>query len=245
MLSRFGEIGEGVTCKVYKAFDKSGNIVAVKAYRKDYITHFYQETEILKILNHPNIVKLLDITNEFEIVLGWIYSNLHTFIKQCNTFQTKICLRQLLLGVEYIHSNDIVHCDLTPKNILYDGIRLKICDFGLSQVVGDGLTDTNIITANYRPPELLLEIATLYKYEVDMWSVGCIFAEMYPQSKQLFPNFFELMQDIIKITGKIPNPNLLPNLGVGSYDLMIKLLERDPKVRISASNALLHDYLNI
>ena len=92
---------------------------------------------------------------------------------------------QILLGLSYLHSCEIIHRDLKPGNILVNrNCDLKICDLGLARNISNELTDY-VVTRWYRAPELIL-MYTEYTYTIDIWSLGCIFAELL-NGKPLFP----------------------------------------------------------
>lgn len=88
-------------------------------------------------------------------------------------------MKDLLEGINYLHDRKIVHRDLKTSNLLYsnEGI-LKICDFGLARKAAQALMTQEVITMWYRPPELLLG-EYHYSVELDIWSVGCIMAELF------------------------------------------------------------------
>lgn len=118
--------------------------------------------------------------------------------------QIKCCMIQLLAGLEYCHRNEVLHRDIKGSNLLIDNYgNLKIADFGLARSYGEqGRRYTNrVVTLWYRPPELLLG-ANEYDASVDMWSVGCLLAELLTR-KPLFPGRDEAEQlDLIfQITG--------------------------------------------
>lgn len=96
-------------------------------------------------------------------------------------------LYQLLRGLKYIHSANVLHRDLKPSNLLLNAnCDLKICDFGLARVTSetDFMTEY-VVTRWYRAPELLLNSSD-YTAAIDVWSVGCIFMELMDR-KPLFP----------------------------------------------------------
>lgn len=111
---------------------------------------------------------------------------------------------QILSGVDFLHSNMIVHRDLKPQNILMTNSgRVKLADFGLARVYAETHTLTSVVvTLWYRAPEVLLQAS--YASPVDIWSCGCIFAELF-RRKVLFMGCSETDQ-LSKIFGGIGSP---------------------------------------
>ncbi|RWQ91659.1 mitogen-activated protein kinase HOG1 [Paecilomyces variotii] len=178
-------------------------------------------------------------------------------------------LYQILRGLKYVHSAGVVHRDLKPSNILInENCDLKICDFGLARIQDPQMTGY-VSTRYYRAPEIML---TWQKYdvEVDIWSAGCIFAEML-DGKPLFPgkdhvNQFSIItellgtppDDVIKTIcsentlrfvqslpkrERQPLANKFKNADPSAVDLLERMLVFDPKKRVSATDALAHEYL--
>ncbi|MES1919756.1 Cyclin-dependent kinase 18, variant 2 [Bonamia ostreae] len=116
----------------------------------------------------------------------YVEQDLDTFIQNCKTQisikNTKSLLQQLLLGVKYCHDNKIIHRDLKPQNLLINNkMELKIADFGLARIYNvenERSFSNQVVTLWYRAPDILMGSKN-YSTSVDIWSVGCIFAEMY------------------------------------------------------------------
>ncbi|MBA0547603.1 hypothetical protein Golob_018753 [Gossypium lobatum] len=183
----------------------------------------------------------------------------------------KTFLYQILRGVAYCHSHRVLHRDLKPQNLLIDRRTnaLKLADFGLARAFGIPVrTFTHeVVTLWYRAPEILLG-SRHYSTPVDVWSVGCIFAEMVNQ-RPLFPGDSEI-DELFKIFRILGTPNedtwpgvtslpdfkssfpkwpakdlatVVPNLESTGIDLLSKMLCMDPSKRITARSALEHEYL--
>ncbi|KAG4953115.1 hypothetical protein JHK85_039514 [Glycine max] len=202
------QIGEGTYGQVYMAKEiKTGEIVALKKIRMDNEREGFpitaiREIKILKKLHHENVIKLKEIVTDTDgnKYKGGIYMVFEYMDHDLTGLadrpgmrftvpQIKCYMRQLLTGLHYCHVNQVLHRDIKGSNLLIDNEgNLKLADFGLARSFSNdqnaNLTN-RVITLWYRPPELLLG-TTKYGPAVDMWSVGCIFAELL-QGKPIFP----------------------------------------------------------
>jgi len=278
-------IGNGAYGTVYKARDTiSDKIVAIKkvklALTEDGVPmSVLREISLLKQLgkaNHPNIVRLLDICHgqrmDREMVLYLVFEHvdqdLNLYIEKCPPpglapERIKDIMWQILSGVDFLHSHRIVHRDLKPQNILVsrDG-SVKLADFGLARIYDfSSLLTTVVVTLWYRSPEILL--GTTYATPVDLWSCGCILAELYLR-RPLFPGQYEIDQ-LGKIFGILGTPtesewpanssvmreafpvrssrgldSLFSDMDTQALDLLRRMLAFNPSKRISAAEALWH-----
>jgi len=276
------KVGEGTYGVVYKAKDLvTGDIVAMKKIRLDaedegVPSTAIREISLLKELNHPNIVRLVNvllIENKLYLVFEFLDKDLRKYSdivkKNMHKMLIKSYLYQLLKGICFCHQHRVLHRDLKPQNLLIDRKgNLKIGDFGLARAVGIPLrTYTHeVVTLWYRAPEILLG-GRQYSTPVDVWSIGCIFAEMVTCSP-LFPGDSEIDQlfKIFRCLGT-PTEELWP--GVSNFkdfkptfpqwignnlakqvpgieplglDLLKRMLVYEPSKRISAREALQHEY---
>jgi len=183
----------------------------------------------------------------------------------------KSYLQQLIKGIAFCHSHRVLHRDLKPQNLLIDKEgNLKLADFGLARAFGVPVrTYTHeVVTLWYRAPEILLG-GKQYSTPVDIWSIGCIFAEMH-QRAPLFPGDSEIDQ-LFRIFRGLGTPSEEMWPGVSSYpdykpsfpqwfaqplsklvkdmepmglDLLSKMLVYEPTKRISARDALAHPFFD-
>ncbi|KAG6902147.1 Cyclin-dependent kinase A-1 [Termitomyces sp. Mi166 len=225
--------GEGTYGVVYKARDTTTNvIVALKKIRLEaedegVPSTAIREISLLKELKDDNIVKPLDIVHadqKLYLVFEFLDVDLKRYIETGNQNRTPITLDivkkftyQLNAGLLYCHSHRILHRDLKPQNLLIDNRNnLKLADFGLARAFGIPMrTYTHeVVTLWYRAPEVLLG-SRHYATGIDMWSVGCILAEMAMQGQPLFPGDSEIDQ-IFKIFRILGTPNEQTWQGVSS-----------------------------
>ncbi|KAL1610196.1 Cyclin-dependent kinase catalytic subunit [Paraconiothyrium brasiliense] len=253
-----------------------------------------REISLLKEMNDANIVRLLNIVHadghKLYLVFEYLDVDLKKYMEALPVSQggrgkslpegstlnvtmgpdiVKKFMTQLCQGIRYCHAHRVLHRDLKPQNLLIDkDANLKLADFGLARAFGVPLrTYTHeVVTLWYRAPEILLG-GRQYSTGVDMWSVGCIFAEMCTR-KPLFPGDSEI-DEIFKIFRVLGTPTEIDWPGVTSFpdykssfpkwskqdiattvttlddyglDLLDALLVYDPAGRISAKQAVIHPY---
>ena len=216
-------LGRGAYGVVFAAKDKTtGKLVAVKRVERIFETvldakRCLREICILSHIKHENVTNLIDVTTNSD------YSKFDSLIvvmdlKEADLFQIinssqpitvdhhRFFIYQVLRGLKFIHSANILHRDLKPSNLLVNSnCDLKIGDFGLARVSNQEEENAEFLseyvaTRWYRPPEVLMNYDT-YGPELDVWSVGCILAELILR-KPLFPgrsttNQIALIIDII------------------------------------------------
>jgi len=181
-----------------------------------------REIALLKELQHPNIVSLLDVIHAestLTLVFEYLEQDLHRLMKAAgddglDTPTIKSFLKQLLEGIAFCHKGKVLHRDLKPQNLLVsrDGV-LKLADFGLARAFGIPVKNYTheVVTLWYRAPDILMG-SKEYGTEVDMWSVGCIFAELVT-GKPLFAGSDEeeQLEQIFKVRGS-PDPEEWPRV---------------------------------
>nr|XP_020461182.1 cyclin-dependent kinase 6-like [Monopterus albus]XP_020461183.1 cyclin-dependent kinase 6-like [Monopterus albus] len=282
------EIGKGSYGKVYKAREmgEKQRLLAVKKFNTRVDTSetgipafIIREVALLckmKYFNHPNIVKLLDASAvsvgrnlDLTLVLEYIDQDLSTYLSKVPVSGLshdciKDVMLQLLQGLDFLHTNMVLHRDLKPENILISSHgEVKIADFGLARLYTFNIALTpGVVTLWYRAPEVLLN--SVYMSSVDMWSAGCIFAELF-LLRPLFQAYTEVqqLQKIFEVIGlpseedwpkdspvsyavdwgpKDSSTKLLPVLGPAENDLLSQCLAFRPSSRISAAKALAHPF---
>uniref|UniRef100_L7M2B0 Putative cyclin-dependent kinase 2 n=1 Tax=Rhipicephalus pulchellus TaxID=72859 RepID=L7M2B0_RHIPC len=279
------KIGEGTYGVVYKARDRStGRYIALKKIRLESEAEGVPSTAIreialLKELRHPNIVRLLDVVpndQKLYLVFEYMSEDLKKHMDRAASSKTPLAVNlvksylwQLLQGIAYCHSHRILHRDLKPQNLLIDlEGNIKLADFGLARAFGLPLrTYTHeVVTLWYRAPEILLG-SRFYSTSVDVWSIGCIFAEML-MLKALFAGDSEIDQ-LFRIFRTLGTPdenswpgvtnlpdykatfprwepqslaNIVNGLDADGEDLILQLLIANPEARMPAKRALSHRY---
>ncbi|CAK7328588.1 unnamed protein product, partial [Dovyalis caffra] len=216
------KIGEGTYGVVYKARDRVTNeTIALKKIRLEQEDEgvpstAIREISLLKEMQHGNIVRLQDVVHSEKrlyLVFEYLDLDLKKHMDSSPEFANdprlvKTFLYQILRGIAYCHSHRVLHRDLKPQNLLIDRQTnaLKLADFGLARAFGIPVrTFTHeVVTLWYRAPEILLG-SRHYSTPVDVWSVGCIFAEMVNQ-KPLFPGDSEI-DELFKIFRILGTPN--------------------------------------
>ncbi|OQR85332.1 cell division protein kinase [Thraustotheca clavata] len=207
-IEKNGAIGEGTYGVVYKALDlKTQEIVALKRIRLEVEDEgipstALREISILRELEHPNIVKLLNCLQDagkLYLVFEFVDRDLKRFMDATlgtvDAQLVKAYMYQLLKGLAFCHSRGIMHRDLKPQNLLVSRTgALKIADFGLARAFSLPVRKYTheVITLWYRAPEILLG-QEAYSPPVDIWSVGTIFAELL-RKKPLFTGDSEIDQ---------------------------------------------------
>ncbi|KAK4429498.1 putative serine/threonine-protein kinase [Sesamum alatum] len=280
---KIDKVGQGTYSNVYKARDKdTGKIVALKKVRFDTsepesVKFMAREIMILQKLDHPNIVKLEGLaTSRMQYSLYLVFDYFHSDLarilsrpdERLTEPQIKCYMQQLLSGLKHCHDRGILHRDIKGSNLLIDKTgMLKIADFGLANFYNTEkrrpLT-SRVVTLWYRAPELLLG-STDYGIGIDLWSAGCLMAEMLA-GRPIMPGRTEVEQlhRIFKLCGT-PSDDFYRRLKLSialkppqtyksslreafryfpssSLGLLSILLALDPAHRGSASSALQNEF---
>jgi calcium-dependent protein kinase len=250
-------IGEGSFGKVYLVKSKQGDNkkYAMKVIKQEYIEYIdsFKEINILKTLDHINIIKLYDYfhdTNYIYIISelctgGELYSKLKS-IGSFDEFSTRIIMRQVLSAVFYCHSKNIIHRDLKPQNILIedlDELWVKIIDFGTCEIFNKHMPPECTGTLFYMAPE----IVNMEKYneKCDLWSCGVIMYYLLSGELPFMGISEKEVIDKIKKSQPSFRNQLLQDISDEANDLINKLLIKNPKKRLSAEDALKHPFFKI
>jgi mitogen-activated protein kinase 1/3 len=284
------QIGYGAYGVVCSALDKKTNKkVAIKKVPNAFedlidAKRIVREIKLLQFFDHDDIVALIDIPKpekktgfeDIYFITELMETDLHRVIysgQKLTDEHIQYFMYQLLRGMLFMHSANVMHRDLKPNNILANkDCKLKICDLGLARGFDeeDEFKTTYVVTRWYRAPEVILK-ASEYTKAIDMWSVGCIFAELLGRTP-LFPgqNYLDQLQRIIAVLGtpsavdmeyitnekaleyvkglpkrsKLPLKNLYPDANPLALDLLEKLLVFNPDKRYTAEETLAHPYFD-
>ncbi|XP_022774642.1 mitogen-activated protein kinase 20-like [Durio zibethinus] len=285
-------IGKGSYGVVCSAIDThTGEKVAIKKIHDIFVhisdaARILREIKLLRLLRHPDIVEIKHIMlppsrrdfKDIYVVFELMESDLHQVIKANDDLTREhyqFFLYQLLRALKYIHTANVYHRDLKPKNILANAnCKLKICDFGLARVAFNDTPTTifwtdYVATRWYRAPELCGSFFSKYTPAIDIWSIGCIFAEVLT-GKPLFPgknvvHQLDLMTDLLgtpsldtisRVRNEkarryltsmrkkqlVPFEQKFPNADPLALRLLQRLLAFDPKDRPTAEEALADPY---
>ncbi|XP_041348896.1 mitogen-activated protein kinase 1-like isoform X2 [Gigantopelta aegis] len=283
-------IGEGAYGMVVSAQDSETHTkVAIKKIspfeHQTYCQRTLREIKILTRFKHENIIDIRDILRhssidemkDVYIVQCLMETDMYKLLKTQQLSNDHVCyfLYQILRGLKYIHSANVLHRDLKPSNLLLNTTcDLKICDFGLARVADPDHDHTGFLTEYvatrwYRAPEIMLN-SKGYTKSIDVWSVGCILAEMLA-NRPLFPgkHYLDQLNRILDLLGspcsediecilnekargyivslpfkpKVPWTRLFPNADPKALDLLDKMLTFNPHKRINVEESLAHPYL--
>ncbi|XP_022619191.1 serine/threonine-protein kinase NLK isoform X1 [Seriola dumerili] len=246
----------------------------------------FRELKMLCFFKHENVLSALDILQpphidyfeEIYVVTELMQSDLHKIIvspQPLSSDHAKVFLYQILRGLKYLHSAGILHRDIKPGNLLVNSnCVLKICDFGLARVEESDESrhmTQEVVTQYYRAPEILMG-SRHYSNSIDIWSVGCIFAELL--GRRILFQAQSPIQQLDLITDLLGTPSMeamrtacegarahilrgphkQPSLPVlytlssqathEAVHLLCRMLVFDPSKRISAKDALAHPYLD-
>ncbi|KAL4228242.1 P-TEFb-associated cyclin-dependent protein kinase Cdk9 [Mactra antiquata] len=289
---KLAKIGQGTFGEVFKARDRvNRNVVAMKKVlmeneKEGFPITALREIRILKLLNHENVVNLIEICrtkaspynrhkSTFYLIFEFCEHDLAGLLSNMNVKfslgEIKKVMQQLLNGLHYLHTNNMLHRDIKAANILITkGGILKLADFGLARALNHIQKYTNrVVTLWYRPPELLLGERN-YGPAIDIWGAGCIMAEMWTRTPimqgkteqhqlhlisqlcgTIKPDVWPACENLA-LYGKIEIPEghkrkvkerLKPYVkDPYAIDLLDKLMTLDPDKRIDADNALSHDF---
>ncbi|KAM0892151.1 hypothetical protein ACQ4PT_025927 [Festuca glaucescens] len=264
---------------------ETGEAVAIKKVIQD-PRYKSRELQLMRSINHPNIVCLkhcfFSTTSRDElylnIVMEFVPETLYRVLKHYSNAKhgmpliyVKLYMYQIFRGLAYIHAVGVCHRDLKPQNVLVDPLthQVKICDFGSAKVLVKGEPNISYICSRYyRAPELIFG-ATEYTTSIDIWSSGCILAELL-LGQPLFPGDTGVDQlvEIIKVLGtptreeiRCMNPNYtefrFPQIKAHPWhkvfhkrmppeaiDLASRLLQYSPSLRCTALDACAHPFFD-
>ncbi|KAK5858369.1 hypothetical protein PBY51_002515 [Eleginops maclovinus] len=244
--------GEGSFGRVYKGRKRyTGQVVALKFMPKlgrseKELRSLKREIEIMRGLEHPNIVQLFDsfeTQTEVVVVTEYAEGQLFQILEDDGKLpesQVREIACQLVSALYYLHSHRILHRDMKPQNILLGKTGVvKLCDFGFARAMSvSTLVLTSIKgTPLYMSPELVEEKP--YDHTADLWSLGCILYELHTGAPPFFTNsIFHLVQLIVRDPVKWPD-----SMSVTCTSFLKGLLTKDPQKRLSWPDLLHHPFV--
>lgn len=263
---RKGElIGCGAFGRVYMGMNlDSGELLAVKQVSiaansaskektQAHIRELEEEVKLLKNLSHPNIVRYLGTAREDEslnILLEFVPGgSISSLLGKFGSFPESVIrmyTKQLLLGLEYLHKNGIMHRDIKGANILVDNKGcIKLADFGASKKVVELATMTGAKSMKGTPywmaPEVILQ--TGHSFSADIWSVGCTVIEM-ATGKPPWSQQYQEVAALFHIGTTKSHPPIPEHLTAEAKDFLLKCLQKEPNLRPAASELLQHPFVS-
>ncbi|KAJ9182070.1 hypothetical protein P3X46_006102 [Hevea brasiliensis] len=262
---RKGElIGCGAFGRVYMGMNlDSGELLAVKQVliaansaskekTQAHIRELEEEVKLLKNLSHPNIVRYLGTAREddsLNILLEFVPGgSISSLLGKLGSFPESVIrkyTKQLLLGLEYLHKNGIMHRDIKGANILVDNKGcIKLADFGASKKVVELATINGAKSMKGTPywmaPEVILQ--TGHSFSADIWSVGCTVIEM-ATGKPPWSQQYQEVAALFHIGTTKSHPPIPEHLSVEAKDFLLKCLQKEPNLRPTASDLLQHPFV--
>lgn len=256
-------IGNGSFGQVLRAIDiDTGKIFAIKklyfnncnTLQVQFISALEQEMKILQKLKNEHIVEYKGCEKidgvycmYIEFLSGGSLSKLIYKLGPLPEECVKVYLRQILLGLQYLHSNGVIHRDLKGQNILLDSNgKVKLCDFGAAKRYEDDCNESGLVTSvkgsmPWMAPEVMKQSG--YGRKADIWSLGCCAIEMISGKLPWdgVENQVILMMNMLIYS---QSPEIPKTASVQAKDFISKCLERDPAKRPSASDLLNHPFVN-
>ncbi|WOL09986.1 mitogen-activated protein kinase [Canna indica] len=284
-LRPLGRGAYGIVCAAVNS--QTGEEVAIKKIGNAFDNRIdakrtLREIKLLLHMDHGNVIAIKDIIrpprreifNDVYIVCELMDTDLNQIIRSNQPLNDDHCqyfLYQILRGLKYVHSANVLHRDLKPSNLFLNAnCDLKIADFGLARTTSESdLMTEYVVTRWYRAPELLLNCSE-YTAAIDIWSVGCILGEIVMR-QPLFPgrDYVQQLRLITELIGSPDDASLgflrsenarkyvrqlpwhprqsfalrFPNMSPGARDLLERMIVFDPSKRITVAEALQHPYL--
>ncbi|GKV19557.1 hypothetical protein SLEP1_g29798 [Rubroshorea leprosula] len=225
---------------------------ASKEKTQAHIRELEEEVKLLKNLSHPNIVRYLGTVREddsFNILLEFVPGgSISSLLGKFGSFPESVVrmyAKQLLMGLEYLHKNGIMHRDIKGANILVDNKGcIKLADFGASKKVVElatiGGTKSMKGTPYWMAPEVILQ--TGHSFSADIWSVGCTVIEM-ATGKPPWSQQFQEVAALFHIGTTKSHPPIPEHLSFEAKDFLLKCLQKEPNLRPTASDLLQHSFV--
>uniref|UniRef100_A0AAV1TWW7 Protein kinase domain-containing protein n=1 Tax=Peronospora matthiolae TaxID=2874970 RepID=A0AAV1TWW7_9STRA len=249
----YNEIGRGTHSSVYKARRKrSIEYVAIKSTAKSRRDKILNEVPFLHKLDSPHVLKFLDwyeSSNHIWLILEYCVGgdllNLLTQDKQLPESVVKSFGFELVAGLQYLHANSILYCDLKPGNVLIDEFgSLKLADFGLARrIPGSGTPPARPLapgSPHYMAPELFQQTA-VHSFASDFWALGCVLYELRTGRQPFIHTTFSELARMIQ-TEAMQLPLSDCGMSLEFCDLLRRLLEKDPYQRITWDELVVHPF---